>query len=143
MGYHTEFIGVLEFTSELTAIQRAAIMEILGKDCRNHPDWDVHNLTRIDLELLPDYSGLVWDGSEKTSDMPGLVNVVITQMRKVNSDFGLSGKLLAQGQAVGDIWELYIAEDGFARKRQLTISEAVINCPHCGERINLGNEKET
>jgi len=139
MGYHTEFRGVLHFTTKLTAPQRSAIQQILGEDCRNHPEWGATDLTRIDLVLLLPWNGngLSWDGSECTTDMPEKVNVVITEMRKQYPEFGLSGVMMAQGSNVGDIWELYIAEDGFARKRELMITREDIACPHCGGNIHM------
>jgi len=79
------------------------------------------DLTYIDLALLPDNSGIQWDGSEKTCNMPELVNVIITQMRREFPDFGLSGVMTAQRSYVGDLWELIIAEDGFAKKRKVAI----------------------
>ena len=119
MGYHTEFRGALRFTTKLTGRQLASINHILGKDCRNHPEWEAGDLTYIDLKLLPDGSGLEWDGSEKPYDMLGQVNFVISDMRKLYPDFGLSGVMTAQGSEIGDLWELYIAEDGHAKRREL------------------------
>lgn len=137
MGYHTEFRGALKFNSKLTGSQMASIRQIIGEDCRNHPEWGVSHLAYIDLQLLDDNSGLTWDGSECTYHMPELVNVVISQIRKQYPDFGLSGSITAQGSAVGDIWELYIGEDGLARKRGLVISRECITCPNCAEIISL------
>jgi hypothetical protein len=119
MGYHTEFRGSLRFNTKLTETQLSAIKQILREDCRDHPEWGAMDLTYIDLALLSDNSGIQWDGSEKTYQMPELVNVVITQMRREFPGFGLSGVMTAQGSAVGDLWELYISDDGFARKRNL------------------------
>ena len=79
------------------------------------------DLTYIDLALLPDNSGIQWDGSEKTCNMPELVNVVIRQMRREFPDFGLTGVISAQGSDVGDLWELYIDDDGCAKKRKLVM----------------------
>lgn len=121
MGYHTEFRGTLHFTTKLTDPQRATIEQILGEDCREHPEWDATNLTRIDLALLLYGNGISWDGSECTTDMPEKVNVVIREMRKQFPDFGLEGTMLAQGSQIGDIWELSIGDDGFAKKEQLVI----------------------
>jgi hypothetical protein len=137
MGYHTEFRGALHFKANLTAPQLAAIQQILGEDCRDHPEWDATNLTRIDLILLDDSSGISWDGSECTTDMPEKVNVVIREMQKQYPDFGLYGTITTQGSEVGDIWELYIDENGLARKRELMITRRDIACPHCGGEINL------
>jgi effector-binding domain-containing protein len=69
--------------------------------------------------------------------MPELVNVVITQMRRDFPRFGLTGIMTAQGSEVGDCWELYISDDGFAKKRKLVITEKIITCPHCAGLINL------
>lgn len=139
MGYHTEFRGSLRFNIKLTETQLSFINQILREDCRDHPEWDTMDLTYIDLALLPDYSGIQWDGSEKTCSMPELVNVVITQMRREFSDFGLSGVISAQGSEVGDCWELYISDDGFARKRKLVVTEELITCPYCFDSINLSH----
>ncbi len=121
MGYHTDFAGALKFTRKLTARQLAYLKQILRQDCREHPEWNTPNLTYVDLALLPDNSGIQWDGSEKTYHMPELVNVLIRQMRKTFPEFGLSGAMTAQGSDVGDLWELYISADGFARKRKLLV----------------------
>lgn len=137
MGYHTEFKGELKFTTELTATQLATLKKMLGEDCRDHPEWNAPNLYYIDLKLLDDFSGLEWDGSEKTYDMPELVNVVISQMRKQWPDFGLSGVLAAQGEDVEDRWELFFGDDGSAQKRALVISGKRIKCPHCEGTIIL------
>jgi hypothetical protein len=119
MGYHTEFRGSLRFNAKLTETQLSAIKQILREDCRDHPEWGAMDLTYIDLALLPDNSGIQWDGSEKTYHMPELVNVVIRQMRREFPDFGLSGTLSGQGEAIGDLWELYIADDGLAKSRKI------------------------
>ncbi len=141
MGYHTEFRGSLRFNTELTEIQLSFIKQILREDYRDHPEWDAMDLTYIDLALLPDNSGIQWDGSEKTCLMPELVNVVITQMRREFPGFGLSGMISAQGAEIGDCWELYISDDGFAKKRKLVATEEIIACPYCYGSINLSCEE--
>lgn len=60
------------------------------------------NLTYIDLELSKDYSGLKWDGSEKTYDLKDKINLIITEMKKSFPDFELEGHLLAQGDSIED-----------------------------------------
>jgi hypothetical protein len=137
MGYHTEFKGKLEFTTEMTATQLAALKKMLGEDCRDHPEYEAPGLYYIDLELMEDFSGLEWSGAEKTYDMEQLVNVVIKQMRKQWPEFGLSGILAAQGEDIEDRWELRIGDDGFAQKRKIVISGTRIVCPHCEGTIIL------
>lgn len=116
MGYTTEFTGELLFTQDLTVSQVNYLRSILGEDCRDHKDWETSGLYRIDLELNHDFTGIRWDGSEKTYDMDQLVNVVIRLMRKKWPEFGLRGELLAQGEQRSDRWKLVIGDDGFAKK---------------------------
>lgn len=136
MGYSTDFTEELKFTQELTASQLAKVKNFLGKDCRNHPEWEAPGLTYVDLELLDDFSGLKWDGSEKTYDMVGLVNMIIRNMRQDMPEFGFTGKLLAQGEDIDDRWELLI-EDGFAIKKDVPQTGSKVTCPHCEEHFYL------
>ncbi len=135
MGYSTEFRGELKFTTELTATQLAKVNSFLGEDCRHQPDWiGTKGLDYVNLELLKDFSGLQWNGAEKTHGMVQMVNMIIMTMRtKWQLDFGLKGKMLAQGEEIGDLWELAINEAGFAFKRELQISGGSIKCPNCGD----------
>lgn len=83
MGYTTNFKGELKFTKELKASELAKLSSMLGEDCREHPEWDYEGpLYYIDLELLEDFSGIKWDGSEKTYSMTSMVNLIIREMRK-------------------------------------------------------------
>ncbi len=137
MGYTTHFKGALSFVTEPHACQLAAINAMCGEDCRNHPEWEATGLYHIDLELTSDFSGIQWDGSEKTYDMDELVNLVIRQMRKRWPDFGLTGSLLAQGEDVEDRWSLVIGDDGMAKKVSLAVSGQIITCPHCEARFEF------
>jgi hypothetical protein len=137
MGYSTEFKGSLRFTTELAASQLAAVKAMLGEDCRDHPEWNASDLYYIDLELLDDFSGLKWNGAEKTYDLDKLVNVVIRVMREKWPDFGLSGTLAAQGERVEDRWALTIGEDGFAHRHEIAVTGQKVTCPHCDESFIL------
>jgi len=130
MGYSTEFEGELKFTEELKASQIAQIQSFLTEDCRDHPEWGNTHLYYVDLEFLSDYSGLKWNGAEKTSGMIEIVNMIIVNMRKSMSNFGLKGKFLAQGEDIEDRWEL-IFEEGFAIRKNLLQTGSKIKCPHC------------
>lgn len=135
MSYYTQFDGVLKFSPELTIPALAKLNTILGQDVRKHKGWDITKnqwLTYIDLELTKNLDGIKWNGSENTRQMEQLINVVIRQMRKDFPNFGLSGVLRAQGEEMGDIYEVYIGEDGFAQTRDLNpLSDKPITCPHC------------
>lgn len=137
MGYSTNFKGELHFTREATASQLAALKAMCGEDCRDHPEWGTKDLYYLDLELNDDFTGIRWDGSEKTYDLDKLVNVVLTEMRKKWPDFGLTGTLSAQGEDVEDRWALTIGEDGMAHKLPLAPTGTIVTCPHCHGRFEL------
>jgi hypothetical protein len=137
MGYSTEFKGELRFTSEATASQLAKLNAMFGADCRKQPTWAAPNLYYVDLELNDDFTGIRWNGAEKTYDLDKLVNVVLTQMRKQWPDFGLTGMLVAQGEELEDRWMLRMGDDGWAHKDKLAVSGHVVTCPHCSGRFVL------
>ena len=134
MGYSTEFKGELKFTTILTPEQLLKVKSFLGEDCRSHPEWGEQNLSYIDLEFLPDLSGLKWDGSEKTYDLVKKVNLIIVEMRKEYPEFGLIGKMLAQGEEIDDRWIIEII-NGKAIKSPIETKSSLIKCPHCGENF--------
>ncbi len=137
MGYSTQFNGELRFATEATASQLAALNEILGEDCRDHPDWNASGLYHVDFKLTDDFSGIEWDGSEKSYEMHKIANVIIRQMRKRWPDFGLTGQMSAQGEDIEDRWVLCIGDDGFAERRDVAIVGTTVKCPHCAERFIL------
>lgn len=142
MGYNTVFKGELKFIIEPTAKQLVKVKSFLGEDCRDHPEWGNTQLTYIDLVLLDDFSGLKWDDSaEKTYDLPEKINLIIQQMQKKYPDFGLSGKLLAQGEDADDRWFLMMI-DGEATKEKIPLSSDEVICPHCGELFMLSQIKK-
>jgi hypothetical protein len=125
MGYHTDFSGKLLFTSPLTSEQKFYLNSILGEWCLNHPKWNQPNLRYgVDLKLLDDESGLKWNGAEKTYDMDQIVKLVLRLMKENFPDFGLTGKLIAQGEAIDDRWQLYIENEG-KRNRMPSLSSNI------------------
>lgn len=136
MGYYTKFKGVFKIEPELKATQLAHLKQFLGEDFRDHPDWIkneyYHNLHySIDLQLTDDFSGLEWDGMEKSQEMVAQVNYIISQMRDICPEFKLSGKFIAQGENIQDSWELIIDETGWAKKLETPPTGTEIICPHC------------
>lgn len=121
MGYTTKFIGVLKFKNELTTSQLVKLHTFFGEDSRDHKEWGKQQFNYIDLELAKDSSGIQWDNSEKTNGMTEAVNFIITEMKKEFPDFGLTGRMLAQGEEVGDIWHLVINENGIAEEVRVEI----------------------
>lgn len=136
MGYNTYFTGKLSFTKELKASELAKVKSFLGQDCREHPEWERTHLSYINLELTDDFSGLQWDGSEKTYDLTEKVNLIIREMKKDFRDFGLEGYLNAQGEDFKDRWVLKII-DGIAKELKVELKGKVVTCPHCEEEFLL------
>lgn len=114
MNYRTEFEGKLRFVNKLTADQLTYLCKIIGEDVEKHPEWDSIDLSYIDLKLSDDLEGLEWNVARSTYNMIGIVNLVTIEMRKKYSDFRLTGKLRAKGEAEGDIWILEINREGYA-----------------------------
>lgn len=106
MGYTTKFSGTLKFKQELTPKHILILGTILGEDCRDHPSWQAQNLNYIDLNITHDYTGLQWNGGEKSYNMEGQINTVIRLMHSAGLDFVLEGALLAQGEEVGDVYKI-------------------------------------
>jgi len=139
MWYCTTFTGQLKFPTDMTIPCLTLVKSFLGKDCREHPEWGHPELTYIDLTLTDDLSGLEWDWSEKTYDLPEKINLIITEVRKHYPNFTLTGQLNAQGEDFDDRWILEFASDGsgLAVSTPLVISGKVIKCPHCDEKFQL------
>jgi hypothetical protein len=137
MGYSTEFKGQLSFVTEPKASQLAALKSMFGEDCRDHPEWGATDLYYVDLELTEDFTGIQWDGSEKTYALEKLVNVILVEMRKKWPEFGLTGTLTAQGEDIFDRWDLTIEDDGLAHKVKVEPTGKIITCPHCEQQFEL------
>ncbi len=131
MGYSTQFDGELKFTKELTATQLAAVKQFCGEDCRDHSWIYSDDLTYIDVELLDDFSGIKWNGAEKTYKMEHLINVIIHNMRQRWDDFGLTGSLIAQGDEHDDRWLLEFNSEGIAMRKKMAVIGTCVTCPHC------------
>jgi hypothetical protein len=133
MGYSTDFKGELKFAEEMTASGLSEVKKFLESDCREHPEWNNPKGYYVDLMFLDDFSGLKWNGAEKTYGMVEVVNMIITNMRdRLNYvSFGFKGYLEAQGEDMDDRWSLIINSDGMAEKKDLIISGSKVTCPNC------------
>lgn len=134
MGYNTDFSGELKFVKPLTAAELKHLEFIIREDARDHKDWDPGDVCYMSLEVLKDASGLRWDGSEKTYEMVGAINLLTKLMRRINHNFELSGTMLAQGDEVGDVWRL-VMKDGVAYEEPVLSKDHKIVCPHCHKEI--------
>lgn len=132
MGYSTEFEGTLQFTHELSVPQLKKLHTFFGANPREHPEWGLsRDHGYIDLELAKDYSGIKWDGAEKTRDLDKSVAFIIREMRKEWPEFGLTGTLKAQGEDVEDRWDLVVDETGAVSKNKRPPPGVKVKCPHC------------
>jgi hypothetical protein len=138
MGYRTEFKGELKFKDEPTREQLAFIAEMCGEDCRKHPEWKaLDDVTYMDIELLPDFSGIRWNGAEKTYSMDKVVEVMVMELRKRWPEFELTGRLFAQGEEADDRWELVIDEDGMPKRVKTPPTGTKVVCPACEHSFYL------
>ena len=144
MGYSTEFKGEIKFKRELTASQLAEVREFLGEDCRDHPEWEgAENLYGVDLEFNEDFSGLRWNGMEKTYDMVNVVNMIIANTRKSIPDFGFTGMLNAQGEDYNDRWTLTFDKKGWAKMVRVPLAgKVIVTCPECGGEFFLEDAEQ-
>lgn len=115
MGYNTTFSGVLKFTDMPLCVEELTMLSnILGEDVRDHPEWDVPEdlwISYVDLKTTPDLTGLKWSGDEKTYGMEHLIPLVIRLMRVNFPEFGLEGRLFAQGEEAGDVYYIDVDND--------------------------------
>lgn len=136
MGYNIGYTGELKFNRELTGSELAKVKKWLREDIRDHEMRTAVPGYYVDLELLDDFSGLKWNGSEKSGEMHYIVNFLIDEVRSDGvPDFGLSGTMDAQGEEVGDVWRLEFDEEGVAHRREITVLSGSV-CPECGHEFD-------
>lgn len=119
MGYNTEYKGDMLFVKDVSGKQLNFLNKMFGEDCREHPEWGATELYYIDLKLNDDFSGICWNGAEKTYFLENAINVVIREMRKEWPDFALHGTISAQGDDIDDKYALVVSDDGFVHKRPI------------------------
>lgn len=149
MGYNTSFKGTLKFKRPLKLSEYKYISKYLGEDGRDHTNWKSNSYYMkdwyfIDLEFEEtdeDFIGLKWDGSEKTYGMVNQINFLIYEINKKFPELlPLSGKLLAQGEEVGDVYNVVIGADGLAKVstvETLTLQSTEVQCPCCKHKFNI------
>ena len=142
MGYCTTFKGELKFTQPISSEALGYLNGFLGKEHRDIgldgddicPKGYGSYWYYIAYELLPDFSGICWNKAEKAYDMEHVANFLIDKMRDKFPDFGLTGKLVAQGENIDDRWELAI-ENGRAVKKETPPFGMAVICPHCQGKV--------
>lgn len=132
----------MQFTKPLTAEEELYLCTICDDiDLQNsgdHDDWIKPKGYNgyIQLVIAKDKSGIKWDGGEKFYDAVDAVNTVIMTMQTKFPDFGLTGTLRAQGEEIGDVWDLTIV-NGKAIEKIPPKSDDFITCPHCEEKFKI------
>jgi hypothetical protein len=147
MGYSTSFEGVIKFSRDLTAAELREINEILEiDDVAEHAKSIGFIATKEDmfswlaLRLAKDFTGLEWDGSEKTYGMITALNVIMQVIKRKIQDLSFSGRMTAQGEEVGDIWGIEVS-DGKAVRTELK-KPAMMKCPRCREWFRTEDAEE-
>ena len=115
MGYSTDFFGELLFREGTmkTEEELTLIESILGRDARDVPAWKIFgskDMTHIDLAYNKFRTGIKWSGDEKTYDLPEKVALLIRIMRSQNPNFGLLGKMKAEGERDNDRWLFEVSD---------------------------------
>lgn len=135
MGYNTEYVGILKFGRELTASELAILKSYFGEDCRDHKEWgeEIENYY-VNLEFTDDYSGLQWDGMEKTYNMPEIIEFIIKMAKKSIPDFELTGYFNCQGEDIDDRYRIVMEKNIPKVIKDPPVGEK-ITCPHCEEEF--------
>jgi hypothetical protein len=138
MGYNTDFEGELKFTRELTIDELRTVAEILQEDdaeklaaATGYSPQAGDGYSWINLVLTPDFTGIKWNGGEKTYYMETSLNIVLHAIRQGIPDLSLSGSFLAQGEDIGDLYGIEI-KDGRAVLVEVK-KPPMMKCPHCRE----------
>lgn len=135
MGYSTDYTGVLLFNQIITGPMLARLGKILGEDMREHPEVKVvGDFCHLDLEVVCDYSGLKWNGAEKSYAMDDQIKTVINHMQEEYPDFMVYGTLACQGEEASDRYDLSV-EGGEITRQEYTVTPTQGECPHCGETL--------
>ena len=126
MGYNTNYEGELRFNKELSIQELNKLKTFLNEDCRDHPEWNREDLTHIDLEFLDDFSGLRYNGAEKSYQMTEKINLIINEMKKEFPDFELSGGFSAHDD-YGEKWIIEIENNVAIEKEYKSITKILID----------------
>jgi hypothetical protein len=149
MGYSTEFSGTVYFENELTASQIAAINGIFNEDIRQHPEWvpllDASDentyLNYVALEFNKDFTGIEWDGSEKTNGMVEFLNLIRNYMESIGKPIVYKdSEMFAQGEEATDRWWVKV-ENNVARGVTITVTGRKVECPHCESEFLIDMEE--
>lgn len=136
MGYSTSFEGELRFVPELRSSELSHLKQFLGKDLRDFSgDKDAAVLCKecvywVALDITDDFSGIKWNGAEKTYGMVDLVNFLTLKIRERCPDFYFEGELRATGEDFNDRWILRMV-DGVAVRVPLVALGDYVECPEC------------
>jgi len=128
MGYSTKFEGELKVPKGFTMDMLKKLRKLLHTEYA--PDGALWNY--MGFKLTEDLDAIKWSGDEKFYGAEDAVNWLTSEMREEFPDFKFSGRLLAQGDEVGDIWTLHVDEDGLATKKDShSVEEPKRPCDAC------------
>lgn len=125
MGYNTEFSGELLFKNPLSETEIDYMESFFWIELHIENEGKIY----VNLEFNEDWTGLRWDGSEKTRLLEESINHIIEKMRDNFIDFELTGEIKAQGEEIGDLYIIKI-ENNRAVRVNFTHT-----CPSCGHEF--------
>jgi len=144
MKYSMEVEEEFKFNKDLTVSELSHLQKFLGEDIRDHSEWEKNKYSRefnyIDLRITEDFSGIEWDGSEKTYGLCDQINYIISQMIKIKPDFKLEGKFICRGEDFDDRYKIII-KDGIAQVLAIEVIGTNVTCPCCGKTFILEESK--
>ena len=140
MGYSTEFKGELIFKDILDAREISFLNKYLGEDRRDFDELKLYNgFDMINLEFNKAFTGIKWDGSEKTYGMCEIINCLLDRLKiHFGKEYIIKGEMKAQGEKYEDRWKVVI-KDGRAIPVDIKKEGDKITCPHCEEDFILEN----
>jgi len=86
--------GKFYFSRDLLLQEFKYLKEMLGEDCRDHPEWlSAPEATHIDFQVSEDYTGIEHDGSEKTHHIMENLALIENRMQQIDPEFYLHGEM--------------------------------------------------
>ena len=136
MGYNTNFEGYLLFNRKLTLEEIEVVLEVLESEDYIRSGTFPY-ISRLDLMMDREYTGIQWDGMEKTKYLPEKINHFIKVIKGQIADFSLTGTMLAQGEDLNDRWAIIMDKNGVAREVKIVLGkeDKPLCCPSCKTEI--------
>lgn len=131
MGYSTSFEGEILITPELMASHIKHIEQTIDR-LEDDNSKDYHP----DYEFNKDYTGLIWNGAEKSRGMDEAIKDIIAATTNLYPEIKFNGQLKAQGEEYDDRWILRVV-DNLVDTEDLILTGKEVICPECKYKFRL------